>query len=83
MKRNFLTTAELIEKLKLLPPDSIPIIEKWNDGDNFTFKAANFQEDEYESPYFGNDDVDSDDIGFWNADGEFEYNVKFFIIAGI
>ena len=83
--KEFLTVKELIEKLQTLPPDSIPIIEKWSKGHHYTFKSENFLSNEpYESPYLGNDDIDHNCLGKWDdITDEFEYKVKFYLIAGI
>lgn len=48
MKQNFLTNAELIEKLKQLPPDGIPVIAHFGLGHSYTFKDENFFLDEYD-----------------------------------
>ena len=85
MKNNYLTVGELIEKLKQLPSDAIPIIEKYSNSHHFVFAKDEFRTESEESPYFGNDsNIDCSTVSFENEDtGEWVWNVKFYIIAGI
>jgi hypothetical protein len=82
---NYFTVEELIEKLKTLPPDSIPIIEKVGPAHNFVIPKDSFTGTEYKHPYFGNDNcIDLEEISKYNEKKEeYQFTKKFYVIAGI
>ena len=84
MKNNYLTVEELIEKLQQLPPDAIPMIEEIRGVNHFTFAKDWFSSIESEeTPQLGYDNnIDIKSHGEMIED-DWEWNVKFYIIAQI
>jgi hypothetical protein len=82
---NYFTVEELIEKLKTLPPDSIPIIERLGPAHNFVIPKDSFIGSECKHPYFGNDNfIDLEEVSKYNEKkDEYQFIKKFYVIAGI